>query len=169
MAINYSPSGTFPTWPIVLPQDGETINEAVLVVGILEPLIDAVGENAARTFTAPQTFTVAPCFTGDSVGDVDGTIGNTAAFWTLAAATVLRADTVDKTTAPTPTDWQTIRVKMEPGGAANRRLLREDATIIATLAADPVDPAVVDLYYDPGVSDWRLGLYSAHVTPGPSA
>lgn len=169
MTITYSPNGTYPTWPITLPQDGETINEAVLVVGILEPLIDAVGENAAREYTACQTFSVAPAYKGDSVGDVDGTIGNTAAFWKLAAASVLRADTVDKSTAPTPSDWQTIRVKMEPGGAANRRLLREDATIIATLAADPVDPVVVDLYYDPGVSDWRLGLYSAHVTPGPSA
>lgn len=169
MAINYSPSGTFPTWPIVLPQDGETINEAVLTVGILEPLIDAVGENAARTFTAPQTFEVAPALTGDSIGDADGTIYSTKSYWKLAAATVLRADTVDKSTAPTPTDWQVIKVKMAPGGAANRRILREDATIIASLAQDAVDPAVCELIYDPDVGDWTLGLYSAHVTPGPSA
>ncbi len=169
MSITYSPSGTYPTWPIILPQDGEIINEAVLVVGILEPLIDAAGTNAARTWTAAQTFTAAPCYTGDSVGDTDGTIGNTAAFWTLAAASVLRADTVDKSTAPTPSPYQTIKVKMNQGGAASRRILREDTTIIATLSNDAVEPAVCELYYDPGVSDWRLGIYSAHVIPGPSA
>lgn len=169
MSTTYSPSGTFPTWPLILPTDGDIVSFATLCVAILEPLIDAAGENAPRNFTAAQTFTAAPCYTGDSVGDVDGTIGNTAAFWTLAAATVLRADTVDKSTAPTPSDWQTIRVKMEPGGAAVRRLLREDATIIATLANDATAPAVCELYFDPGVGDWRLGLYSPFVTPGPSA
>lgn len=169
MTISYSPSGTYPTFPLQLPEDGDTINQAVLITGIIEPLINAVGENAPRTFTAPQTFRSAPAMVGTDIGDTDGTITSARAFWILAAATILRADTVDSTTAPTPTPWQVIKVKMEPGGAASRRLLREDATIIATLSNDAVDPAVCEVYFDPSVSDWRLGLYSAHVTPGPSA
>lgn len=170
MSTNYSPNGTYPTFPLTLPSDGDIINEAVLVVGILEPIIDAVGQNAARTFTAVQTFRVAPALVIDStIGDSDGTIYNTKAFWVLAAASVLRADTIDKSTAPTPEDGQVIKIKMEPGGAAGRRLLREDATIIATLSQDAVDPAVCEVYYDGTINDWRLGLYTVHVTPGPSA
>lgn len=61
MSINYNPSGTYPSFPISLPQDGEVLNETTLTVGILEPLIDAVGVNAARTWTAAQTFTNITC------------------------------------------------------------------------------------------------------------
>ncbi len=61
MSINYTPSGTFPTFPLTLPQDGELLNESTLTLGILEPLIDAVGVNAARTWTATQTFTNITC------------------------------------------------------------------------------------------------------------
>ncbi len=169
MTTSYSPSGTYPTWPLILPEDGELINEAVLCVAILEPLIDAAGENCERTFTAAQTFGVAPCYSGDTVGDADSTIGNTKSMWVLAAASVVRDDTVSKTVTPLPSDWQAIEIKMEKNGAAGRRIVREDGTVIAFMSPDPVETSCCMVYYDPGVSDWRLGMYSAHVTPGPSA
>ena len=56
MSIAYTPSGTFPSFPLSLPQNGEVLNETTLTVGILEPIIDAIGTNAAREWTAAQTF-----------------------------------------------------------------------------------------------------------------
>ena len=58
MSIAYTPSGTYPSFPITLPQNGEVLNETILTVGILEPIIDAIGVNAARTWIAQQTFTL---------------------------------------------------------------------------------------------------------------
>ncbi len=57
MSISYTPSGTYPSFPIILPQNGEVISETTFTVAILEPIIDAIGVNAARTWVAAQTFT----------------------------------------------------------------------------------------------------------------
>lgn len=58
MPISYTPSGTMPTFPIDLPKNGEVLSETTFTVAILEPIIDAIGVNAARTWTAQQTFTL---------------------------------------------------------------------------------------------------------------
>lgn len=165
MSTSYSPNGTYPTFPLVLPADGELINEAVLVVGILEPLIDAVGLNCARTFSATQTFTKAPGYGLGALGDADGTIDVSKATWILApAATVLRVATLRSTMAPIPTAGQRMRVRLEFGGAAAWRLVRESGVIVATLNFDANDPACADVYWNGAV--WKLDMYSAHVTPG---
>lgn len=43
MSENYSPDDSFPTFPIVLPIDGELVNHAILVDGIIKPLVNAAG------------------------------------------------------------------------------------------------------------------------------
>ena len=49
MPIPYTPSGTFPSFPINLPKDGEILSQTTFTVGVLEPIIDAIGVNAARS------------------------------------------------------------------------------------------------------------------------
>lgn len=57
MTIQYTPSGVYPSFPIPLPEDGELLNETSLTINVLEPIINAIGVNAPRTWIGAQTFT----------------------------------------------------------------------------------------------------------------
>ena len=71
------------------------------------------------------------------------------------------------TTAPIPSAGQVVMLRMEQGGAASRRVSREDASIICTLGNNANDPACAWVYWNGSV--WKLLMYSTHVTPGTSA
>lgn len=175
MSTTYSPSGTFPTWPLVLPQDGEIINEAVLVVGILEPLIDAAGTNAARTWTAEQTFDAAifsqaPKFALGAITDTATfTIDVSKPIWigpTLSQQCVV---TVQSSSAPIPAEGQVLRVGRDPDGGGFSYVYKREgaASAIVTVGADATDPRGADLIYRGGV--WRLLSWTPGSTPGADA
>lgn len=48
MSESYSPSGTYPTFPLTLPLDGELITHAILINGVAKPTIDAADYTNSR-------------------------------------------------------------------------------------------------------------------------
>ena len=49
MSESYSPSGTYPTFPLTLPLDGEVLTHATVVDAILKKAIDGIGWLKDRT------------------------------------------------------------------------------------------------------------------------
>lgn len=167
MSTNYSPSGTYPTFPLTLPADGELINQAVLCVAILEPLIDAVGLNCTRTFTAAQTFGVSPGYTPGAVTDTATfTIDTSKPHW---VGPVLSQDcvvTARSSTAPIPTTGQEITITADLSASGfNYLVYREGgAILIVSLITSAGDKAWADLWYTGAA--WRLKRYGGGAVPG---
>lgn len=175
MSTNYSPSGTYPTFPLVLPADGELINQAVLCVAILEPLIDAVGVNAARTWTAAQTFDAAifskaPTFALGAITDTATfTIDVSKPIWIGPVLSQQCVVTVRHSTAPIPAEGQVIQVGRDPDGSGFSYVYKREgaAGAIVTVGADAADPRGADLIFRGGV--WRLFRWTPGSTPGADA
>lgn len=119
------------------------------------------------TFSGTVTQETALVYSLGAKGDADSTIDVSEPVWVTAAASSLRVDTMRSTTAPIPVTGQVVKIRMDPGGAAARRVSREGGTIIATMGNDATDPASIEVYWNGSV--WKLLSYSAHVTPGPGA
>lgn len=172
MSTTYTPNGTYSAAAFTLPEDGEIINEAVLVDGILKRLIDDIGVNAARTWTAAQTFedfrvTKAPKATIGTVPDANTTIDVSKPFYEItAAATIQRDLTLDETTL-VPESGQYIDLKSKAAGAASWIVKRQSGTAVCTLTFDATKICAARVYWDG--TNWRLGHHSEKVVPGAGA
>jgi len=72
MPQSYSPSGTYPTFPVSIPKDGELWSYATVMQAVVEPVIDAVGYVKSQTDSLQATSSKVRTQLGVFFSTVDG-------------------------------------------------------------------------------------------------
>jgi len=184
----YSPSGTYPTFPLTLPLDGEVINHSTFVDGILKRMIDGIGyaaDNigavalaAAHSWLADQTFTAkiirsgaaarAPQRRIDLAESGSMVVDVSADIWDLGPNTAQRTVTLRSSTPPTPTDGDVIWI-MASNGSTNSYIIKREGVGAAIVTLQSTNAHQAAVVWSAAAGRWRLLMAGDGAVPGADA